>query len=432
MWMPLPAWMLFHPAAAQLARLPQRLLDGGSHRVDSPAGQLDYGVRPPQDSEERCQKLVPPLGPHLDHHTHGRKVIGEASLGSGIGGLFPQLPDAVRVGHLVEDVLLALHVGAHHLQVVLRRFMEALHNECLAIKRRDVVNHLRRNALPLGPPLRVPLAKGQVVHDVGDVRDRGVDVDISECLCLQMEVARNARNSQNALHLAALVEDRVMLRNDEVAIPDRGRQKADDVVDGPLLLEHFEGAIALVEPHGRECSNLGLLAVLAKIHTVDLQELHGCLIAVAIGETHLFAQPVRSLYPRWRELAAVDTPLSEKVHQGEIVEGHSCLEVIVVEVVISGRPISIEILLLLLGNVRVSVHLLEDRDLLLRVGVAPGLTGVVHGDVVERIRTVHPLFAKLVPNTELQVLAREVVKHDVKVDLHQRLVVFVHDDVCLV
>mmetsp|Transcript_1564 Transcript_1564/g.3694 ORF Transcript_1564/g.3694 Transcript_1564/m.3694 type:complete len:321 (+) Transcript_1564:507-1469(+) len=267
---------------------------------------------------------------------------------------------------------------------------------------------------------------------VGDVRERRVHVDVTMRLCLQAEMARDSGDVESTLDLAALLEHSVVLSNHEVAIPHCVRQELNNVLDTSLVLKLLERPIPLVEADGRKCLDSFLLTLPLEVHAVHLQELDGRLFAIGVLELHLLTYPARSFIPHRRKLPAVHAPLCEEVDQRELVESHRSLEVLVLEVIAGGGPVRVQLLLLGISHIRDSVGLLEKSDLLLGVGHSLVLALMVDRDVMKLIRTVDFLLAELVPNTNLQKPARQVVHQNVKIDLNQFIVVLVHDDIRLV
>mmetsp|Transcript_84860 Transcript_84860/g.216140 ORF Transcript_84860/g.216140 Transcript_84860/m.216140 type:complete len:360 (+) Transcript_84860:19-1098(+) len=347
------------PATPDSVVLAHCVLDGCGHRVDGPAGELHYRVCPAQDGEQRRQELVPPLAFGLHHDAHRREVVGEPGLRGALGVLFSEAPDPVRVRHLVEHGRLPLHMCAHHLEVVLWSLVKPVNDEVLAVEGSDVSDHLRRDVGPLGELLGVLLAEGQVVDPVRDVCERRIDVHVSECLRLQEKMSGHPGHPKRALHLATLIEHGVVLRHYQVAVPDARCQKRDDVVHGPLVLENLEGPVALVESQRREGGDAGLLAFVTEVNAVHFQHLDGGLMAVAVGKLHLVADLAGRIIPHNGEFSAMDAPLREEVHQGEVVEGHRGLEVAVLEVVRRRRPIRVQRLFLSLAHIRLDIHLLQ-------------------------------------------------------------------------
>mmetsp|Transcript_108925 Transcript_108925/g.259902 ORF Transcript_108925/g.259902 Transcript_108925/m.259902 type:complete len:345 (-) Transcript_108925:133-1167(-) len=295
-----------------------------------------------------------------------------------------------------------------------------------------MLQHISGNGLPFGPSLGILHPEGEVPDLVRHIGEGRVHVHVPVRLRLQAKVPRHPRHVQTTLNLTALVEHGVVLCHHQMAVPNGVGDEVDDVLNTSLVLELLKGPVALVQADARKGLDLLLLALGLEVHAVHLQELHRGLLPIGILELHLLADPASSLVPHGGELSTVHAPLSEEVHQGELVEGHRGLEVLVLEVIAGGGPVCVQLLLLGIGHVRDGVGLLEESDLLLGVGHSLVLALMVDRDVMKLIRTVDFLLAELVPNTNLEIPARQVVHQDVKIDLNQFIVVLVHDDIRLV
>mmetsp|Transcript_16850 Transcript_16850/g.39134 ORF Transcript_16850/g.39134 Transcript_16850/m.39134 type:complete len:220 (+) Transcript_16850:525-1184(+) len=211
---------------------------------------------------------------------------------------------------------------------------------------------------------------------------------------------------QVTLHPAALIEDGVMLSYNQVAVPDASCQPLLQIFHRTLLLEDFEGSIALVQTDRGKRLDLSLHAGVLKVYAVHLEKLHSVLLALCIFEVHLLTYPVCSLHPGWMKLTTMTTPICIEVDHSVRVISNSHLEVSMMEAVTGRGPVCLQGRLLFLCYFILLVCLLQDRYLFGGIGPSSRTTLSIHSRELERIRGCYLLTGKLVPHSYLQELTR--------------------------
>mmetsp|Transcript_41308 Transcript_41308/g.95641 ORF Transcript_41308/g.95641 Transcript_41308/m.95641 type:complete len:213 (+) Transcript_41308:663-1301(+) len=183
------------------------------------------------------------------------------------------------------------------------------------------------------------------------------------------------------------------------------------VVLSPLLLLRAPS----VHPDSGKALHALLLACLLKVDAVDLQHADVCSYLVrVVGSVLPGVDPVLELLPRAGEVLAVRAPVRVEVDHGEVVRINDRLEVVMLEVVARGAPVSIKLRKFLLGEALVGEFqfhelILTVRMPLMRPFVVDPLLGDVTGDV-------HALRPKSIPDAHSHEFACHIEHLHVEVD----------------
>mmetsp|Transcript_70543 Transcript_70543/g.199133 ORF Transcript_70543/g.199133 Transcript_70543/m.199133 type:complete len:343 (+) Transcript_70543:393-1421(+) len=313
---------------------------------------------------------------------------------------------------------------------MLRRHVEFVDCEALAIQRVHVLSILRWKEA-----VRVEriLAECEAVDLVRDVREGQIQRPLGCVLCLEVHGAGDARHLDVAPYPAAFGEDLVVPRTCvHVPLLHLVVGERDQRVNGSLSVEvHVLPLLhpAPVQPDCREGPYFLLLARLLEIDAIDLQHSNVSLNSVGINHVVLAAvELVLEFPPRGREVPTVRAPVGVEVHEGEIVRVNHRLEVVVLELVARGAPVSIEFRESLLGETLVGI--LELHKLVLGVRVSLISPLVVDALLHNVPSDVHPLRPKRIPDAHGHVVTGHVKHGDIEVNTQQRVLVAVQHNVC--
>eukprot|EP00754_Rhynchopus_humris_P000519 Rhum_TRINITY_DN10312_c0_g2::Rhum_TRINITY_DN10312_c0_g2_i1::g.37952::m.37952 len=415
----------------QLSDVPLERL--GCH-IEGTREKTHDGVRSSDDGEGAGEEVVPLLLALLRYqHLHWRKVVAELRLRH---RLLVDVRVPVLVGHLVRLCEAPrLEDRRYHLDVVVRRLVEHVHVEVLAVERCDVLLVLVGDLFDDALLLRRP--KGEVVDGVRHVGEGRVQHLLVCGHALKVQRAGHTGNLDEAPQAAALLEDGVVHgARAQVPLACLVHQEAAETLHGawtrvrdPLTLLR-DGA--LVRAHGRVRPNALLLTGLLELNAVDLQ--HADVVdGAAVGVLHirtlrrrLAVDDILELVPGGLECPARRTPVGVKEQHRDVVRFDHAIKAVVLEVVRRRRPVGV-----VLG-------LLDRRQLLLLRVQLDQLVVAVHAALVfalvvdllphHVLRHVQPVRAERVPHADVHVVTGQVLEGDVEVDLQELVLVAVHED----
>mmetsp|Transcript_30283 Transcript_30283/g.96804 ORF Transcript_30283/g.96804 Transcript_30283/m.96804 type:complete len:436 (+) Transcript_30283:119-1426(+) len=396
-------------------------------KSEEPCRHGHHGECASDDGKDLRDEVIPPSVALRDHHLHRREIVGELSLWDRVP---LERADAPLVRLLVAPETRGLETCVHHLDEVVRSLVELVDGETPPIQRVDLPPVLARQHVYRPPRC---LSEREVVHGVRDVSEGQVQRLLVRVHGLEVYGAGHPGNLHVTGDPAALTENLVVLGACvHVALADlsvhEGGQGLDlprTVVLGELLLPRATP----VQPDCGEALHALIRASLLEVNAVDLEHADVCCHMVSVhGLVLAVVHPGLEIIPGWPKLSAMWAPIRVEVHHGDVVRVNDSLEVIVLEVVAGGAPISVKLGKLLFREALVGE--LQLHKLVLVVGMPLRVTLVVDALLHDIARDVHTLRSEGIPNTHGHEVASHVKHVHVEVDAEGGILVAVNDNAC--
>mmetsp|Transcript_57508 Transcript_57508/g.149469 ORF Transcript_57508/g.149469 Transcript_57508/m.149469 type:complete len:245 (-) Transcript_57508:579-1313(-) len=224
----------------------------------------------------------------------------------------------------------------HHFDEVVGRLMELVHSKRPAVEGVDVPLVLAGKRMYRSPR---GLPKREVVHVMGDVRERKVQCPVRRVRRLEMHCPWHTSGLQVSRNSAALRKHLVVRgARVQVALGHLLLHETDEGIWSPrasvadILLSRLRSAA--VHPHVWEAVYLLLPAGVLEIDAIDLQDPDvGHRTICILGFIDVLIHAILEIPPDGAELSAMRAPICIEVDHGEVMSINDGLKAVVLEII---------------------------------------------------------------------------------------------------
>ena len=250
---------------------------------------------------------------------------------------------------------------AHHLQLMDVSLMKAAGHELATIQWRQVSGDLAREVFPalleqarchkrrrLVIVVILWIREGQVLDGVTDIGHPRVQRLITTP-GHELQVPWHTRHLQPATGIAATLEGLMVLTPARASHLRHPREPENDLRLPTSTVVDCKGAVGPIEPQCRVGIDAFFHTGLLEVHAVQLDQPNRTLDAILVGKLHAWSitfavDLLGNSIPLWGELLTMTAPSSKKVDESEIMALNDMLEALVLETIVRGRPIRIDLL----------------------------------------------------------------------------------------